>query len=304
MQTPDTAEVSAQDYSVDQLRAMLEGGEQPKPEVEAESTPAEESETEDTSSDESETETETDQDSEPDTKPETKQERNDKGEFKESVQKRIDKAVFAQREAERRAADLERQLAEARGGSDAKPLEKPRYEAFQNDPKYKTYEEAQEAYTEAVAEFKLQQRDMAAAESARKESAKAMERVWNERLAATKAEHRDYDAVLAKAAEVPISAPAQTAIIESEVGPKILYELAKNPAEAERIAKLSPIGQVKAIARLEDKLSTPEAATRVTKAPKPPATVRGSAPKTVDLNDKSLSMRDFEREARRLMGRD
>ena len=47
------------------------------------------------------------------------------------------------------------------------------------------------------------------------------------------------------------------AIFETELEPQIAYYLATNPGEVERIAQLTPAGQVRAIAKLEDKLSAP-----------------------------------------------
>ena len=46
------------------------------------------------------------------------------------------------------------------------------------------------------------------------------------------------------------------AILESEVGPKILYHFAKNPDEAERIGKLSVAKALKELGKLEATLQT------------------------------------------------
>lgn len=70
------------------------------------------------------------------------------------------------------------------------------------------------------------------------------------------------------------------AIIEAgDKGPLILYHLAKNPAEVERIAKLSPAKQVAAIVALEEKVAKP--AKQPSKAPEPirPVGTRGEAAK-------------------------
>lgn len=64
-----------------------------------------------------------------------------------------------------------------------------------------------------------------------------------------------------------------------EKGPLILYYLAKNPAEVERISKLSPARQAAAIVALEEKVSKP--AKQPSKAPAPisPVGTKGSAGK-------------------------
>ena len=88
-------------------------------------------------------------DSDPDTKQETTEEAPPPG-----VQKRIDKAIAKQRDAERRAAEAERRLAEIQGSrpaiektaeSAAAPLEEPQASAFE------TYD----SYVRALTRFEL-----------------------------------------------------------------------------------------------------------------------------------------------------
>jgi hypothetical protein len=68
------------------------------------------------------------------------------------------------------------------------------------------------------------------------------------------------------------------AIISSEDGPAVAYHLASNPDEARRIAALDPVSQIRALGRLEAKLSTPAAPTAktATDAPMPTTQVRGA----------------------------
>jgi hypothetical protein len=70
------------------------------------------------------------------------------------------------------------------------------------------------------------------------------------------------------------------AMRESEVGEQIAYHLGKNPAEAARIAALSPIASIREIGKLEAKLSItppPAQTLKPSNAPAPPAVVDGKA---------------------------
>jgi len=68
----------------------------------------------------------------------------------------------------------------------------------------------------------------------------------------------DFDATVNEAVEdglLPAKGPLYEAIMDSDMGEKLAYHLAKNPAEAERIQKLSVLGQIRELGKLEDKLS-------------------------------------------------
>jgi len=103
-----------------------------------------------------------------------------------------------------------------------------------------------------------------------------------------RAAHPDFDAVLSASA-APLPAPMHQAMLKSgEMGPVLAYHLAKpeNLEEAERIAALEPIDQVREIGALAVTLKsggTPPAvkpvapAKKTTKAPEPLAVVPGSA---------------------------
>jgi hypothetical protein len=71
------------------------------------------------------------------------------------------------------------------------------------------------------------------------------------------------------------------------VGPEILYHLGQNPAEAKRIAQLSPLSQAKEIGKLEDKLSSNPPAKKTSSAPAPisPVNGKGTSTPTYDTTD-------------------
>lgn len=82
-------------------------------------------------------------------------------------------------------------------------------------------------------------------------------RSWQERMSAAAVEMSDFEAV-ALNTSLPVTQTMGDAIMGSDVGPKVLYHLGSHPAEAQRIAKLSPIDQIREIGKLEVKLSPPD----------------------------------------------
>lgn len=137
----------------------------------------------------------------------------------------------------------------------------------------------------------LENRLITAAEQRAKEAfAREQHRVLMEqRVNQVKQELTDWDEVMAQAAEDPVHPHQDTVefIIESEIGPKLGYYLAKNPDEHEKLNKMSAVKRVAELARLEDRLrnnSEPAVAPKkVTAAPVKLSETRGrSTPVTLD----------------------
>jgi len=115
----------------------------------------------------------------------------------------------------------------------------------------------QKAYWEAVADYrvavKLRERDQkdlearAAAESAR------VAREWQAKVRKASKEIEDYDAVMADAA-IPITQSMKEALLESDIGPRMQYFLAKNADELDRLQAMSPAKMLQAFGRLEAKI--------------------------------------------------
>ena len=123
-----------------------------------------------------------------------------------------------------------------------------------------------------LAEQLLNQREQA------KHTAKIVE-AYGEREEAAREKYDDFEQV-AYNPKLPITEPMAVTIRESDVGPEILYHLGNNPAEAKRIAQLSPLSQAKEIGKLEDKLATNPPAKKTSSAPPPIAPATGRSPAT------------------------
>lgn len=101
------------------------------------------------------------------------------------------------------------------------------------------------------------------AESADHAVQSVSQQVYEARVAVVRDRYADFDAVVANPS-LPISTDMAAVIMDSEHGPELAYHLGKNPGEAARIARLSPVAQAKELGRIEERLSAPKT------GPKPP----------------------------------
>lgn len=217
------------------------------------------------------------------------------------VAKRIGKALQAQREAEARATAAEAKLANS-GSQPAKQTAPPADLKEPDAANFDTYEK----YIKALTTWQLDSRDQARADD---EVSKKNAAAWKARVATAKEAHDDYEDVIAGAADTPISRVMHDAITESEVGPQLAYYLATHLDEAARIFALSPNAGAREMGKLETLIEAkanpsknPKPAAGAKALPRPPANVGGShAPTDVDLSDPGLSMRDFKRQAAKLL---
>lgn len=188
------------------------------------------------------------------------------------VQKRIDKAVRAQREAER---EREFWKQEALKGRTAAPAEtqttttEAKGEPSENDfETHAAYVKALTKWTanQAVEEFKVSQRKEAV--TTRQQT---VQQEFKGRQEAFKAATPDFDEVVS-AADVQVSDAVIAEIVESENGPQLQYYLSKNPDEAERLSKLPRLQLAREVGKIESRFSSSQQKTAVktTTAPPPP----------------------------------
>lgn len=102
-----------------------------------------------------------------------------------------------------------------------------------------------------------------------------------------KKEHDDFEETGAKFVGMSTRA-MQDAVLNSELGPTLVYHLGKNPDETKRIASMHPVAAIKEIGRLEEKLlsSKPKIKTstapRALGDPKSNSTLTAPDPKNLD----------------------
>lgn len=84
----------------------------------------------------------------------------------------------------------------------------------------------------------------------------------NQKLSSAAKKYSDFQDV-ALSEDLPITQPMAAAITESDVGGEVAYWLGMNPDEADRISRLSPVRQVRAIQEIETKVTGTPSITRV-----------------------------------------
>jgi chromosome segregation ATPase len=169
-----------------------------------------------------------------------------------------------QREAARQEAERERearQALEARLRDLESKVNPPKSEEPDPKPDASQFNDAIE-YAEALAEWtadkKMRERDQAEMQRKAQEEQSRLRQKFQERLEQAKQELPDYEDMIASS-DVAVSQPVTDAIIESDVGPQILYYLAENPDFARGLAEKSITSQLRAIGRLEAKFEKTEA---------------------------------------------
>lgn len=223
-----------------------------------------------------------------------------------SEQKAEDK-TFTQQEldeiVQKRIAKLERKLEKQRIETETRAkvlaeVNQPK-EEVQGKPTPDQFQDY-ETYLEALADYKADQKfaELTQKQKDAERQSKYQSEVerQNERKAdmiqTGERKYDDFEEVVGSA-KAEISEPAFLAILEAENSADIVYHLAKNPAEAERIAALSPYAQAKEIGKLEDKLTNKP--TKLSNAPPPTTPVKGANSIVKSIEDMSIA--EYEKDA-------
>ena len=213
-------------------------------------------------------------------------------------QRRLDRQKTARVAAETEARLLREQLTKL----EAQP--KPSQET--GEPKREDFESLED-YLKAVSKHEAAQLIEGRLKTEREERAKQestsratvsearVAKDWTERETAFQTANKDYQEAVTsyiKDEVGQLSDVARRSILESEVGPQVLYHLAKNPDEAERIADLSPVRQIAELGKLEVKFAP--AARKASSAPAPITPV-GSSSSTSSKKLGEMNQDEFEK---------
>ena len=168
----------------------------------------------------------------------------------------------AEAEAERnRSAQLEARL---------KALEQqavPQKQSVNSEPQPGQFQDAFE-YAKALAEFSTEK---ALSERDQRDAQAKIIQSWTAKLEKVKADIPDYDEMVSTA-NVVVSDEIRDAILESDVGPRILYDLAENIEFAQKLAQMPVSKALREIGKLEakyDKVEAPKETVVKSKAPAP-----------------------------------
>lgn len=164
--------------------------------------------------------------------------------------------------------------------------------------------ESHEAYVEALTDWKVDQKLKDAEVKKNQTDAKTEHQKQVETHVAkvrTFAEaHDDFDELIESIDDVPMSLTVQELILSSDNGPELMYELAKDRKEYERICKLPAIAAAREMGKFESRIKKTETTEEKIVTPKAPPPLKpvgsnksGAVKKSLD--DENLSQRDWER---------
>jgi len=143
--------------------------------------------------------------------------------------------------------------------------------------------ESTEAYAEALALQKAE--ELIAKREAAKQQSQVLES-YHDLEEEARNKYDDFEQV-AYNPKLPITNVMAETIQSSEIGPELAYYLGSNPKDAERISRMTPLGQAKEIGKIEAKLAAEPPVKRTTSAPAPisPVTARASGSPALDTTD-------------------
>ena len=224
--------------------------------------------------------------------PEIEKEQEEKPKANPKLERRFSE-ITKQREEARKEAQQERQAREALEARLAVLERQPAPQApkVDEEPQPSQFNDAFE-YAKALAEYTADQRigEMRRQDAEAKQAQERQKVIetWASKVQAAKASMPDFDDIVASS-DVVVNDDIRDAILESDVGPQILYHLAENDDVAKRIAGLTPKQALREIGKLEARFEAKETKPEPTpitrsKAPAPINPLRGSNPADVPLS--------------------
>lgn len=239
----------------------------------------------------------------------------EKARFTEQISKKIGAKHRQMKEAEEfgRSQYLERLAAEKRAdaleqeNTELKQKSRPALVAEKTQPKPEDFTTVAE-YTDALTDWKVDkkfaEREQQQADAKAKADAEAVTKAFQTRLAAAIKEIPDYQEVI-DGSDAIARHHILNYLIESDIGPKLQYHLAKNPDVLDRLNQLSPIKAIAELGKLETKLEkapeqkadTGKLSAIVSQAPAPITPIDGkSTPVHKDPATMSIKeLREYER---------
>jgi len=198
---------------------------------------------------------------------------------REQLRKEAEEERGKREQLEARLKALESQAAPKEQNRDEKPRPDQFVDAFE-------YAEALADWSAENAVMRARQEDVE--RKIQEERNKVIES-WNTRVETTKSDLPDFDEMVASS-DVVVSDQVRDAILESDVGPRILYHLAENPEVADKISKASLITALREIGKLEARFEKKEPidvkpVAVKSKAPAPISPLKGTSSEQAVITD-------------------
>ena len=222
------------------------------------------------------------------------------------LEKRFSELTKQRKEAEARAEEAERRL-KALESQGQQAQAQPQSNQKPTPDNYKDAFEYAEALSEWSAEQALAKREQEIKQREVEAKRETVIKTWQQKLESTIAELPDYEEMVASST-VTVNDTVRDAILESDVGPRILYELASDDEMAEKLSTMTTAGALKLIGKLEAKFEKTEEPVKAekktvaakSKAPEPIRPLRstsGVADVGMDGNDMSYQQWKAARQA-------
>jgi hypothetical protein len=178
----------------------------------------------------------------------------------------------------------------------------PKADEGKPDPeKFETHAEYVEALTDWKTEQKFKERELKSEQNKIQSEQQNVIKSHQERLKSFSEKTKDFNDVLMEVDDIVVSPAVSQLLVTSENGPELMYELAKNRDEFEKLNKLPPLAAARELGRIESRISSKSTEKKVetkkiTSAPKPIEPVgaggKGSTPKSI--TDPNLSQAEYE----------
>jgi hypothetical protein len=191
------------------------------------------------------------------------------------LEKRFSELTKARKEAEAKVKELEDRLAAQE--SFKAPTPAPEANLKPTPDNFKDAFEYAEALADWSANQALERREQEVKQKEVEAKRETVIKTWQQKLETTKAELPDYE-VMVSSSSMSVNDTVRDAIIESDVGPRILYELASNDELAEKLSTMTTAGALKMIGKLEAQFEKTE---EPVKAEKKTVAAKSNAPEPI-----------------------
>jgi len=211
-------------------------------------------------------------------------------------QRRLERQKTARIQAETETRILRERIEQLEAQNRPEPgSDEPQREQFDD---YESYLRAITKYDakQTAAETLKAEREAAKGNDRQTKEAAAQDAIaknWTERETAFQGTNKDYDEVVTPFVEEDLGSLGEGArrlIVDSEIGPQLLYHLASHPEIVDRIADLSSVRQIAELGKLEEKLTAP--AKKTTNAPAPASHVNTG--KTGQKDPSKMNMDEYK----------
>lgn len=209
---------------------------------------------------------------------------------KGGFQRRVDKLTREKEDLRRDNEQLRADMAAQKAARDSGKVTEPtKTTTDSKEPKSDDFEKVEDYYKAVAkheAKLELQNEMKAQAAKQREDAAKAelanKQNAHRSRITDFEKTHADFKDVMEEIGEIAAPREMFDAILESDFGPAIMYELAQDPESYAKLAAAGPIHAVKAVAKIEARLEAASSAAKDKTAPAAPAKKVSSAPPPIN----------------------